>query len=528
MEPIFNRIYQIKEWGTGSGPGSNPVYCIPLKNFLIDYIKTNQIKSLVDLGCGDMQWMPNVIKATNVKYTGIDCVSFLIENHKLQFPDLEFIHSDIFADVDSIPPADLYFIKDMLQHHTNEHIEKWLDVFFTKYPTARLITCNCWNQYSDERNIPVGGFHPLDGNKLPFLYFRPTELFAWDTKKVYLLRPRIKNPETRTLQFHVPPRDHKVAANLTIIPTGLSYAYVPIMKSSNQIMLNVYRVDEYASANTIVTISSSTDPTFIKIIDIHCPGYQTTVILDVPFDLQPVTLPSNGGLRNTRVIHQTFPSQHVSPCMYNCVQILLDLNPDYEYRFYDDKGMEEYIINKYGVESAELNSFQRLIPGAYKADLFRYAVMFHSGGAYMDIKQVWLMPLDILWKYCPELPHFTHDQPYFGPHCIYQAFIASEPGYVGFQQAISKIVDNVSQNILCDHSLAVTGPVMLGRLLQLSEFPTQLAWVPSHGFYLCFVHLSSDKSIVVYRPNYPGYYSDRSQVRHYDGLWKNGKIYHTI
>lgn len=58
---VFNEIYEKNKWyGGGSGYGSEPNYNIPLMVFMSHWIGKNHIKSIVDLGCGDLQWVPYI------------------------------------------------------------------------------------------------------------------------------------------------------------------------------------------------------------------------------------------------------------------------------------------------------------------------------------------------------------------------------------------------------------------------------------------------------------------------------------
>jgi mannosyltransferase OCH1-like enzyme len=40
-----------------------------------------------------------------------------------------------------------------------------------------------------------------------------------------------------------------------------------------------------------------------------------------------------------------------------------------------------------------LKAYDTLIPNAYKADLFRYSVVYHYGGCYMDAGSIGIKPL---------------------------------------------------------------------------------------------------------------------------------------
>ncbi|CAG73072.1 putative glycosyltransferase [Pectobacterium atrosepticum SCRI1043] len=77
---------------------------------------------------------------------------------------------------------------------------------------------------------------------------------------------------------------------------------------------------------------------------------------------------------------------------------LKDLNPGWEYFFYDEKSIIGYIHKHYGKEM--LNIYLSINPkyGVAKADLFRYLLIYIEGGVYLDIKSSCSIPLDQVIK----------------------------------------------------------------------------------------------------------------------------------
>ena len=70
------------------------------------------------------------------------------------------------------------------------------------------------------------------------------------------------------------------------------------------------------------------------------------------------------------------------------------MNPEYEYRFYDDADMVEFIKSNYDPDNP-FDYFNRINPkyGAARADLFRYLLIYKCGGVYLDIKSSVTRPL---------------------------------------------------------------------------------------------------------------------------------------
>ena len=50
------------------------------------------------------------------------------------------------------------------------------------------------------------------------------------------------------------------------------------------------------------------------------------------------------------------------------------LNPDFKIKYYSDKDSRDFVKNNYSKEI--LTTYDSLIPGAYKADLFRYCILY--------------------------------------------------------------------------------------------------------------------------------------------------------
>ncbi len=123
----FRNIYLMKTWGDNgeafcSGEGSHgPVseqYCASVVRFICDH----HVQSVVDLGCGDFAVGKRIVEASDVRYTGIDVVPELIEYHKRSEhdPRVSFLCADITND--PLPAADLYLVRQVLQHLSNREI----------------------------------------------------------------------------------------------------------------------------------------------------------------------------------------------------------------------------------------------------------------------------------------------------------------------------------------------------------------------------------------------------------------------
>jgi hypothetical protein len=176
-ETIFSTVYDEYLWGQNedgspsSGSGSRLQNILPYKDYLVCFLKKNQIQSVVDVGCGD--WvLGRQICWDHISYTGIDVVKKVIERNQKMFakPNITFLHQDLLR-VD-LPPADLLVCKDVLQHLSNADVFLFLQKI-KKFKHC-LITNDIVEHYECVRQenrdlVPNRGVaRPLDLTKPPF------------------------------------------------------------------------------------------------------------------------------------------------------------------------------------------------------------------------------------------------------------------------------------------------------------------------------------------------------------------------
>ena len=100
-----------------------------------------------------------------------------------------------------------------------------------------------------------------------------------------------------------------------------------------------------------------------------------------------------------KIIHQTYYDKaSLSLELNNNIKHLKKINKDWEYRFYDNKDIINFISLNYEIEV--LNKVNLINPkyGVVLADLFRYLLLYKVGGVYLDIKSSVQKPLDEIIK----------------------------------------------------------------------------------------------------------------------------------
>ncbi len=95
-----------------------------------------------------------------------------------------------------------------------------------------------------------------------------------------------------------------------------------------------------------------------------------------------------------RIIHQTYKTKDLPVEIQNVVNKLKEMNPTFEYRFYDDQDIIEFIKSNYDEETLKLYNLISPKYGSAKSDFFRYLLMYKIGGVYLDIKSCTTQPLE--------------------------------------------------------------------------------------------------------------------------------------
>ena len=190
----FTRIYNNNYWINGSGAGSYIENTILYNKFIIEFIKNNNIKQVTDIGCGDWQSTHLIYsELVNVDYLGIDCVTSVIEQNKIKYPQYSFVNMDILCNIDLIRNSELYIIKDVLQHWKLKDIYEFMDKLITKKYKYIIITNNGNQTYDNlELDTYIGNGRGLDCHFLPLKEYNVQPLlnyFGDENKHMCMITP---------------------------------------------------------------------------------------------------------------------------------------------------------------------------------------------------------------------------------------------------------------------------------------------------------------------------------------------------
>ena len=220
-------------------------------------------------------------------------------------------------------------------------------------------------------------------------------------------------------------------------------------------------------------------------------------------------------------IYQTWHTKNLPPKMFESVNLIKNLNPRFNCQMFDDNDCREFIKNNF--EPIVLHAFDSLIPGAYKADLWRYCILYKNGGIYLDIKY---KPLnDFKFITMTEKEHWVLD---VNKVVIYNALMVCKQGNEILLKAINKIVENVKNKYYGNNALEPTGPMLLASFFSNAEknnFDMKHTFYSSHENR--FIHFND---YIVFK-SYSGYlkeHKNNNKVEHYSILWQKKQIYNNI
>jgi SAM-dependent methyltransferase len=150
---IFEAIYKSNFWSSqeshSGGGGSHINTTTKIRKALPEVWKIYDIKTFLDVPCGDYNWMKEVNKK-GIEYIGGDIVEDMIEENNRKYRDnnISFRKLDITKDI--LPKVDMIFCKDCLQHLSDENVSKAIKNFVNSgsrylFTTSYPLTLKNWN-----------------------------------------------------------------------------------------------------------------------------------------------------------------------------------------------------------------------------------------------------------------------------------------------------------------------------------------------------------------------------------------------
>jgi len=185
-----------------------------------------------------------------------------------------------------------------------------------------------------------------------------------------------------------------------------------------------------------------------------------------------------------RIVHQTY-FELITPENYPNMSRLMESfkQSGWQYKFYTDEMSLNFLSTHFPPEIRD--AYETLLPGAFKADLFRYCVLLIHGGVYADMDIMLETNLDLAVG--PDIGFMVpHDEPGTSVDrrmCLWNGFIAAAPGHPFLAKTIETVVNNIRNrftnvdidNMFCPNpelsvlhsydTLFTAGPCILGAMV---------------------------------------------------------------
>lgn len=185
-----------------------------------------------------------------------------------------------------------------------------------------------------------------------------------------------------------------------------------------------------------------------------------------------------------RIVHQTWFEPVTKEKYPNMSRLIESFRQSgWQYEFYDDDRAAQFISAHFPPQVRE--AYDAIIPGAFKADLFRYCVLLIVGGVYADMDILLESNLDesvhptVGFMVPQDSPGMTIGH----RHCLWNGLMAAAPGHPFLAKTVENVVNNVRNrftsvdydDMLCPNpvlavshtvdTLFTAGPCILGASL---------------------------------------------------------------
>lgn len=189
---VFTKVYEEFGWSnfqqeSVSGTGSTLENTEILRSELPKVCKKYNINNIVDIACGDFNWMKEIVSEFKY-YRGVDIVKDLIKVNKEKYEkigNVDFMVADVITEFDKCikgKDIDAVIFKDVFVHFPNEYVMKVLDslhkssiryVFITHFDSIKL------NLDIEEFN----GWRPQNFTLSPWRMDKPLESITSPTEE---------------------------------------------------------------------------------------------------------------------------------------------------------------------------------------------------------------------------------------------------------------------------------------------------------------------------------------------------------
>lgn len=176
MQAVFDRIYDRNSWNSAesrSGPGSSLSQTRILVERLPPLLHAVGARSLLDIPCGDFNWMRHVA-LFGIDYLGADVVHRIVVSNRSRYgaPGIRFGLLDVTRD--PLPPSDVVLCRDCLVHFTFDEAFQALKNIAASGSTYLLATT--FTDRAENGDCETGNWRVLNLERPPFDLPPPLQL----------------------------------------------------------------------------------------------------------------------------------------------------------------------------------------------------------------------------------------------------------------------------------------------------------------------------------------------------------------
>jgi hypothetical protein len=171
---IFTIIYETNHWkslnslsGTGSEISQTKSLIVDLGRLLVEM----NIRSVLDIPCGDFNWMQNV-DLSNINYIGADIVEDLINSNISKYGGRTNIKFKVLNLItDPLPECDIIIVRDCLVHLSYKDIS--LAIKNIKSSKCKYLLATTFTLYYLNYDISTGDWRRINFQEKPFSFPPP-------------------------------------------------------------------------------------------------------------------------------------------------------------------------------------------------------------------------------------------------------------------------------------------------------------------------------------------------------------------
>jgi mannosyltransferase OCH1-like enzyme len=199
-------------------------------------------------------------------------------------------------------------------------------------------------------------------------------------------------------------------------------------------------------------------------------------------------------------------------------------NPDYTLKVWSGNEARNYLSQNFDL--SYLTCYDNLIPYAYKADFFRYCLIYNEGGWYSDLKEEILIKLNELKGYTfIGIVDLGNDY-CLKNICLQNAFFAAIPKHPVLDNCAKACIMNYKNKFYGESYLDPTGPRLFGKCFEETiVIPKKVLF----GYYLYDpdggYHFMDNKKVVIHKCKKCKKGNDWTYGNNFIELWKNKNIY---